>query len=186
MDPQFHYTCELPTMSCPVLLTSFLPYSCSIPSHDPFLSLSSTLSILFFTNACHLTSASPSLPLFLSSSLPLPLSPSPSLPLYSFLSPSLPLFLSSSHPHSLSSSLPLYSFLRVEYTSTQTPQERASSVDLISPSAFIEAKNAPQNYQVLILKSSLPLHFNLLFALLEQIFFQMITNSHRSLENSTV
>ena len=37
---------------------------------------------------------------------------------------------------------------RVEYTTTQTPQERASSVDLISPSAFVVANIAPQSYQV--------------------------------------
>ena len=122
-----------------------------IPRYVPLLTSSSTLSIQFFTNAFYLTlaSSSPSLPLSLSFSLsssPLFLSPSPS--------PSLLL---------LFSSLPLYSFLRVEYTSTQTPQERASSVDLISPSAFIVAKNAPQNYQVLEIYSSLPLHFNASF-----------------------
>lgn len=45
-------------------------------------------------------------------------------------------------------SLFISSLCRVEYTTTQTPQERASSVDLISPSAFVVANIAPQSYQV--------------------------------------
>ena len=94
------------------------------------ISLSSFLQYFFFIEFfCNSVPFASSLFPF---SLPLPFS-SP------LLSPSL--------PPSLSLSLSLFHF-RVAYTTTQTPQERASVIDRILPTAFMAASGVPKDYQV--------------------------------------